>query len=106
MSTTNGYWSSKAANEGTAVWLTVGREAKAELTVVGRLYTVDEQGAENGKLAGGNTETKGRTTRNEDVPGKASNCEVTCRELDVVEAFRGREPTAVDDWDAEVMVED
>ena len=51
MPTTNGCWSSKVANEGTAEWLTVGREAKAELTVVGRLYTVDEQGAENGKLA-------------------------------------------------------
>ena len=106
MPTTNGCWSGKVANEGTAVWLTTGREAKVELTVRGRLYTVDEQGAENGKLAEENTETTGGTTRNEDVPGKASNCEATNREVDVVEAFRGRDPTAVDDWDAEVMVED
>ena len=104
--TTNGCWSGKVASEGTAVWLTTGREAKVELTVMGRLYTVDEQGAENCKLAEENTETTSGTTRNEDVPGKASNCEATSREVDVVEAFRGRDPTAVDDWDAEVMVED
>ena len=47
MPTTNGCWSGKVANEGTAVWLTTGREAKVELTVMGGLYTVDEQGAEN-----------------------------------------------------------
>ena len=67
---------------------------------------MDKQGAENGKVVEENTVTKGGTTRNEDICGKAFNYEATCREVDVVEAFRGREPTAVDDWDAKVMVED
>ena len=58
---------------------------------------MDEQDAYNGELAEENTETKGGTTRNEDVPGKAFNCEATGGEVDVVEAFRGRDPTAVDD---------
>ena len=61
------------------------------MTVMGRLYTVDEHGAENGKLAEENTETTGGTTRNEDVPGKASNCEATCREVDVVEVKHSRQ---------------
>ena len=57
---------------------------------------MDEQGAENGKLAEENTETKGGTKRN-NVPGKAFTCEPTGREVDEVEAFRGRDPPAVDD---------
>lgn len=58
---------------------------------------MDEQGAENGKLAEEDTETKGGTTRSEDIPGKGFNCEATGGEVDLVEAFRGRDPTAVDD---------
>ena len=61
---------------------------KAELTVVGRLI---------GKLAEENAETKGGTKRNNDVPGKAFNYDATGREVDEVEAFRGRDPAAVDD---------
>lgn len=102
----NGCWRGKAADEGTTVWLTIGHEAKAELTVVGRLWRVDKQGAKNGKLTKEKTDTKGGTARNEDVPGKAFNCKATGGEVDVVKAFRGRDPTAVDGWDAEVMVED
>ena len=67
---------------------------------------MDEQGAENGELAEENTETKGGTTRNQDVPGKAFNCENTGGEEDEVEAFRGRDPAAVEDWEARVTVED
>ena len=52
---------------------------------------MDEQGAENGKLTEENTETKGGTKRNDDVPGKATD-----REVDEVAAFRGRDPAAVD----------
>ena len=58
---------------------------------------VDEQGAENGKLAQENTDTKGGTARIEDVPGKVFNCKATGGEVDVVKVFRGRDPTAVDD---------
>ena len=58
---------------------------------------MDEQGAENGKLPEENTETKGGTKRNDDIPGKAFNCEATGREVDEVEAFRGRDPAEVDD---------
>jgi len=57
---------------------------------------VDEEGAENGKLAEENTDTKGGTARNEDVPGKAFNCKATGGEVKVVEVFRGSDPTAVD----------
>lgn len=45
----------------------------------------------------GNTETKGGTTRHEDISGKAFDCEATGGGVDVVEAFRGRDPTVVDD---------
>ena len=65
---------------------------------------MDEQGAENGKLAEENAETKGGTKRNDAVPGKAFTCEPTGREVDEVEAFRGRDPAAVDDRDASLMV--
>ena len=58
---------------------------------------MDEQGAENGKLAEKNTESKGGTRRNEDVPGKELNFEVTGGEVEEVEAFRGSDPAAVDD---------
>lgn len=56
---------------------------------------MDEESAENGKLAKENTDTKGGTARNEDVPGKAFNCKATGREVKVVEVFRGKDPTAV-----------
>ena len=45
---------------------------------------MDEEGAENGKLAKENTDTKGGTARNEDVPGKVFNCEATGGEVKVV----------------------
>ena len=57
---------------------------------------MDEESAENGKLAKENTDKKGGTAINEDVPGKAFNCEATGGEVKVIAVFRGRDPTAVD----------